>query len=138
MILHRTRFLKVCTSPSCKIPPKLRQLWHNTTNKFCEEGGQRDYHRLRMCVNLHIEQAQRSKDFRVQSEITERVAVNKGKGPKFLHQAEDRRMLSVEGKWVLSKRRILQFSTYACLWKPRDNSARSGERKSIWSQTNRE
>ena len=43
-------------------------------------GGQRDYHRLRKCVKLHIEQAQRSKNFRIQSEITERVAVTKGKG----------------------------------------------------------
>ena len=43
-------------------------------------GGQRDYHRLRMCVKLHIEQAQRSKNFRIESEITERVAVIKGKG----------------------------------------------------------
>ena len=39
---------------------------------------QRDYHRLRLCVKLHIEQ--RSKNFRMQSEITERVAVTKGKG----------------------------------------------------------
>ena len=28
---------KVCTSPSCKIPPKLRQFWHKTIKKFCEE-----------------------------------------------------------------------------------------------------
>ena len=42
--------------------------------------GQRDYHKLRMCVKLHIEQAQRSEKFRVQSEITERVAVTKGQG----------------------------------------------------------
>ena len=38
-------------------------------------GGKRDYHRLRMCVKLHVEQAQRSKKIRVESEITERVAV---------------------------------------------------------------
>ena len=43
-------------------------------------GGQRDYHRLRKCVKLHTEQAQRSKKIRIQSEITERVAVTKGKG----------------------------------------------------------
>ena len=43
-------------------------------------GGQRDDHRLRLCVKLHIEQAQRSNKFRIQSEITERVAVTKGKG----------------------------------------------------------
>ena len=33
-----------------------------------------------MCVNLHIEQAQRIKNFRIQSEITERAAVSEGKG----------------------------------------------------------
>ena len=43
-------------------------------------GGQRDYHRLRTCVKLHIEQAQRSKNCRIQSELTERAAVTKGKG----------------------------------------------------------
>ena len=43
-------------------------------------GGERDYHRLRMCVRLHIEQAQRSKNLRIQNEITERGAVTKGKG----------------------------------------------------------
>ena len=42
--------------------------------------GQRDYHRLRMCVKLHIEQAQRSENFRIQNDIAERVAVTKGKG----------------------------------------------------------
>ena len=45
-------------------------------------GGKRDYHRLRMCVKLHIEQAQRSDNFRIQSENTERAAVTKGKGQK--------------------------------------------------------
>ena len=61
--------------------------------EILREGGKRDYHRVRMCVKLYIEQAQRSKNFRIQNEITER--------------GEDRRMLSVEGKWVLFKRRIL-------------------------------
>ena len=42
--------------------------------------GQRVFHRLRMCVKLHIEQAQRRKKIRIQSEITERVAVTIGKG----------------------------------------------------------
>ena len=32
-----------------------------------------------MCVKLHIQQVQRSKHFRIQSEITERVAVTEGK-----------------------------------------------------------
>ena len=35
---------------------------------------------LRMWVKLHIEQTQRSKNFRIQNEITERGAVTKGKG----------------------------------------------------------
>ena len=87
-------------------------------------GGQRYYHRLRMCVKLHFEQGQRSKNFRILSEIAECVA-------KFLHQAEDRRVLSVEGKWVLFKRRLLKFSTFACLGKPRDISGRSEEHRRI-------
>ena len=48
--------------------------------EFLRGGGQRDYHRLRKCVKLHTEQAQRSKKIRIQSEITERVAVTEGKG----------------------------------------------------------
>ena len=40
-------------------------------------GGKRNYHILRMCVKLHIERAQRSKKFRIQSKITERVAITK-------------------------------------------------------------
>ena len=43
-------------------------------------GGQRYDHRLRICVKLHIEQTQRSKNFRIQNEIKERGAVIKGKG----------------------------------------------------------
>ena len=43
-------------------------------------GGQRDCHKLRMCVKLHIEQTQKNKNFRIQNEITERGAVIKGKG----------------------------------------------------------
>ena len=43
-------------------------------------GGKRDCHRLRKCVKLRIEQAQRSKKIRIQSEIAERVVVTKGKG----------------------------------------------------------
>ena len=32
------------------------------------------------------------------------MAVTKGKGQKILHEAEDRRVLSEEGKWVLFKK----------------------------------
>ena len=46
-------------------------------------GGQRDYRRLRMCVKLLIEQAQRSENFGIQSEIAERAAVTEGKGQHF-------------------------------------------------------
>ena len=62
----------------------------------------------RMCVKLHIVQAQRSKNFRIQSEIAERVAVTKGKGQNsftkrktlvfFLHsRASGNRETSAEG-----------------------------------------
>ena len=43
-------------------------------------GGQRDCYRLRLCVKLHIEQAQRCINFRIQSQMTERVAETTGKG----------------------------------------------------------
>ena len=43
-------------------------------------GGKRDCHRLSMCVRLYMEQAQRSENFRIQNEITERGSVTKGKG----------------------------------------------------------
>ena len=48
-------------------------------------GGKRDNHRLRMCVKLHIEQAQRSDNFRIQSENTEPCGRNQRKGAKFLY-----------------------------------------------------
>ena len=48
-------------------------------HEILREGGKRDHHRLGMCVKLHFEQAQRSKNFRIQSELTERVAVTEGK-----------------------------------------------------------
>ena len=76
-------------------------------------GGKRDYHRLRMCVKLHFGQAQKSKNFQDSERDYRAYGRNYRKGTKFLHQAEDRRMLSVESKWVLLKKRILQFSTHA-------------------------
>ena len=63
MIFHRTKFWKVCTFPSCKIRPELRQLGHSKIRKFCEE------------------------------EDNEIIT--------------DRRVLSVEGIWVLFKRETL-------------------------------
>ena len=42
-----------------------------TKQEILRGGGKRDCRRLRMCVKLHIEQAQRSNNFRIQSEITE-------------------------------------------------------------------
>ena len=43
-------------------------------------GGQRDYHRKKMCVKLNIEETRMSKNFRNQNEIIERGAGIKGKG----------------------------------------------------------
>ena len=37
VIFHRTMSWKDCTSPSCKIPVRFRQLWHFSIKKFCEE-----------------------------------------------------------------------------------------------------
>ena len=54
------------------------------------------------------------------------------KGTKSLYQMEDRRMFSVESNWVLLLRRILLFSTKACLGKTR---GKSGECKIIWPET---
>ena len=46
-------------------------------------GGEPDYHRLRMCVKLHIDQTLRNKNVKIQNEIVEREAVTKGnKGNK--------------------------------------------------------
>ena len=78
-------------SPSDKVleglyVSKLQDASHTQTimalfnQEILRGGGQRDCHRLRMCAKFHIEQAQRSKKIRIQSEITERVAVTEGKG----------------------------------------------------------
>ena len=70
---------------------------HNQEN--LRGGGQRDYHRRRMCVKLLVEQAQRSKKKNQDSVRDDRACGrNWRKGTKFLHQVEDRRVLSVEGK----------------------------------------
>ena len=42
-------------------------------------GGQRDYHRMKICVKLNVEQTQMSKNFRSQNKIIGRGAVIKGK-----------------------------------------------------------
>ena len=52
-------------------------------------------------MKFHVEQAQRSKNFRTQSEITERAV---RKGTQFLHRAENRRVR----KWVLFKKETLE------------------------------
>ena len=54
-------------------------------------GGERDYHRLRMCVRSYIEQAQRSNNFRIQNEIAERGAVTKGKGQNSITERKTRK-----------------------------------------------
>ena len=73
---------KDCTSPSCKTPSsQIQTIMALYNQEILRGGGKRDYHRLRMCVKFYIELAQRSKNFSIQSEITERGAVTKGRGP---------------------------------------------------------
>ena len=60
---------------------KLQDSFKKFKKFFDEEDN--DYHRARMCVKLYTEQLQRSKHFRIQSEITERAAVIEG--PSGLH-----------------------------------------------------
>ena len=59
-------------------------------------------------MKLHFEQAQRNQNFRIQSEITERVAGTKGKGQNYFTKLKTGEC-SVEGKWVLFKRGLLYF-----------------------------
>ena len=100
-------------------------------------GGQQDYHRLKLCVKLHIEQAQRSKNFRIQSEITERVAVTQGKGQNSFTKRKTRECFQWKANGSCSKGDSCSFLTFACLGKPRDISRRSEEHRSIWPQTSR-
>ena len=66
--------------------PKLQESFQAQTimalhnQEILRGGGTRYYHRLTMCVKLHIEQAQRSKKIRIHSEITERAAYLKEEG----------------------------------------------------------
>ena len=73
-------FWNVCTSPNCKIRSQTQTILALYNQDILRGGRKRDYHRLRMCVKLHTEQAQRGKNFRIQNEITQRGGVNKGKG----------------------------------------------------------
>ena len=71
-------------------------------------GGQRDHHRLRMCVKLHTEQAQRSKKkIRIQSEITERVAVAQGKGQNSFTKGKTGECFQWKANGSCSKRGLL-------------------------------
>ena len=58
--------------------------------EIIREGGERDYHRLRMCVRVYVEQAQRSNKFRIQNEITERGAATKGEGQNSITKRKTR------------------------------------------------
>ena len=81
VILPRTEISNVCTSPSCKIPPKLRQVWHYAIKEILRGGGKRDYHRTEnVCEIAYWTTLREVKNFRIQSESTECVAVTKGKG----------------------------------------------------------
>ena len=87
-------------------------------------------------MKLLIEQAQRSNSFRFQSEITERVAVTKRNGQNSFTKRKTG-VFSMEGKWVLFKRGLVYFSTFARLVKPRDISGRSEEHRSVQPQATR-
>ena len=70
-------------------------------------GGKRDYHRLRRCVKLYIEQAQRSKNFRIQNAITERGAVTKREGQNSFSKQKTGECFQWKATGSLFKRRIL-------------------------------
>ena len=71
-------------------------------------GGEPDYNRLRLCVKLHIDDTLRNKNFKIQNEMVERGVTSKShKEEKNFGGRKSRRMLSVESKWIMFKRRVL-------------------------------
>ena len=63
-------------------------------------GGERDYHRLRMCVRSHIEQSI-EQEFQDSKRSYRAWSRDQRKVTKSFYQTEDKRMLSVESNWVL-------------------------------------
>ena len=77
--------------------------------ELVREGGGRDYHRLRVCVRLYFEQAQRSNNFRIQNEITERGAVTEGKGQNSFTKRKTRECFSAKANGSCSKGESCSF-----------------------------
>ena len=59
-------------------PSQLQSMMALYKQEILRRGGEPDYHRLRMCVTLHIDQTLRNKNFKIQNEMVERGAVWKG------------------------------------------------------------
>ena len=57
-----------------------------------------------MCVKLHVEQGKRSKNFRIQNEIAERVAVAKGKEQNSVTKRKTGECFQWKANGSLSKR----------------------------------
>ena len=72
VIHQRTKFWKVCVYQNYRSLLSLRQYWHCTTRKRFEV---EDYHRLRKCVKLHVDQTLRNKNFKIQSPARSRRKV---------------------------------------------------------------
>ena len=82
-------------------------------------GGDRDYHRLRICVKLHIEQTQRSKNFWNQNEVMERGTVIKGeKGQKSFTRRKTGECFQWKRNGSCSKGRSCSFLHEPAVGKP--------------------
>ena len=80
-------------------------------------GGEPDFHRLRTCVKLHVDQTLRNKNSKIHNEMVRRVAVTKGfkRNKPFV---ERRVVLSLESKWIMFKRGVLQFPLHPSFGQP--------------------
>ena len=104
----QTKIWKVCTSHNYRIRLNFRLFWHFNSREAIRSGGEPDYHRLRTCVKLHIDQTLRNKNFKVQNEMVERGAVTKGfRGNKSFVERRVGESFQVESKWILFKREVL-------------------------------
>ena len=91
-------------------------------NQEILRGGGTKLSQLRMCVKLHNEQAQRSKNFRIQSEITERVAITKGKGQNSFTKPTTGECFQWKANGSCSKGDCCSFS-HSHAWGNRETSA---------------
>ena len=85
--------------------------------EFLRGGGRRE--------KLHIEQAQRSKNFRIQNEIAERGAVTKEREQNSFTKRKTGECFQWKANGCCSRGESKSFSAYGCLGKPRDYAGRS-------------